>query len=213
MCTSTCDLSAEDRARGRTGRRLIRTKSCIVAQRREGHLVRAFGGQIISPFYDPLKYKSSSKLNSSPRTQAYVANYNEHFITRACVRASGRRRRDGKHSLAEGRGNGGMKKGDRRRIARVHTCMRVCVYICVYKLYVYIYLYIYISRWDVLWGVSTYKAAERCAIDAAFFTSLDVAATFCEFRPRMPDEKAPSTLLPTWGQGFDLKKLLLEVEA
>lgn len=48
---------------------------------------------------------------------------------------------------------------------------------------------VYIPLGDV--RVSTYKAVERCAIDAAFFTFLDIAATFCEFRPRMPDEMPP----------------------
>lgn len=47
---------------------------------------------------------------------------------------------------------------------------------------------VYIPLGDV--RVSTYKAVERCAIDAAFFTFLD-GATFCEFRPRMPDETPP----------------------
>lgn len=52
---------------GRKGRRLIRTKPCIVVPRRKP-ISYAFKGQIISPFYGPLKYKSSSKLNSSLRT-------------------------------------------------------------------------------------------------------------------------------------------------
>lgn len=45
----------------------------------------------------------------------------------------------------------------------------------------------YIFRWKMYVHLRT-KAVERCAIDAAFFTFPDVAATFCEFRPRMPVE-------------------------
>lgn len=81
-----------------------------------------------------------------------MANYNEHFITRACVRASDRewvRRKDG------GVGSGGGKDDG----AKEDT---VVAYICRWEMYVYLRT----------------KAVERCAIDAAFFTFLDVARYF-----------------------------------
>lgn len=41
------------------------------AEKRGKPISYAFRGQIISPFYGPLKYKSSSKLNSSLRTPTW----------------------------------------------------------------------------------------------------------------------------------------------
>lgn len=45
----------------------------------------------------------------------------------------------------------------------------------------------YISRWE-MGDVRVSTIVKRCATDAAFFTFLGVAATFCEYRPRMLDE-------------------------
>lgn len=55
-------------------------------------------------------------------------------------------------------------------------------------------IHIYIVRLDMCVCVCALRleVVGRCAIDAAFFTSLDVAVTFCEFHPRMPDETPPS---------------------